>query len=162
MSTSEPCVCTECGKQYKNKRGLSLHVKRCEYTNNTTCEYCNTTFKSVYIVERHLLTCVEYRLYKQKKEFEHIIASYENDNNNLKRENQNLLQQKEESKTMIKNIKEEEETKYNQLKQKCEKEIERLIEDKRELVLNNQNLSNNNSSLINNILSLTNNIYNLR
>ena len=76
MSSTESLVCSKCSKQCKDKKGLSLHTKRCEYTSNTTCEYCNDTYKSVYILERHLLTCVEFRLHKQREAFNKEIEAF--------------------------------------------------------------------------------------
>jgi hypothetical protein len=77
MNEIETTTCVNCGKVCKDKRGLSIHAAKClsdKPPPDTVCSYCNMTLKSIYNLERHLLTCTELKVYRQKEEYERIIA----------------------------------------------------------------------------------------
>ena len=62
----ETYPCDKCGRQCKDKRGLSIHMRVCPGTKNFICEFCNTEFSSIYSLNIHTTRCTEIK--KQKKE----------------------------------------------------------------------------------------------
>jgi hypothetical protein len=71
--SSESYDCEKCGRHCKNRRGLSIHMRVCEGTKVLVCQYCNTTFCSVYTLTVHSTRCTENK--KQKQEEDKIIKT---------------------------------------------------------------------------------------
>jgi hypothetical protein len=61
-------ACERCGKMYKGKRGLSIHLKTCEGVKNLVCEYCNKDFSSVYSLSIHMTRCSDSLKHQQNQE----------------------------------------------------------------------------------------------
>jgi hypothetical protein len=61
-------LCERCGKAYKGKRGLSIHLKTCKGVKNLVCEYCNNNFSSVYCLSIHITRCSKSQKYLKEKE----------------------------------------------------------------------------------------------
>jgi hypothetical protein len=62
------CICSKCGKECKDKRGLTLHDKKCGIERTTICIHCNGNFSTPENLQRHYLTCRVYRETKEEEE----------------------------------------------------------------------------------------------
>ena len=51
------CRCPRCDKECKDKRGLSVHLKKCENSKPLICEHCNQEFSRTYGLSLHLTRC---------------------------------------------------------------------------------------------------------
>ena len=71
--SEESYDCEKCGRHCKNRRGLSIHMRVCEGTKVLVCQYCNTTFCSVYTLTVHSTRCTENK--KQKQEQDKIVKT---------------------------------------------------------------------------------------
>ena len=60
--------CDKCGRQCKDKRGLSIHMRVCPGTKNFICEFCNTEFSSIYSFKIHSTRCTKYKENIKKKD----------------------------------------------------------------------------------------------
>jgi hypothetical protein len=49
--------CERCGKTFKGKRGLTMHMKVCDGVKNLECEYCHRDFSSIYSLSIHMTRC---------------------------------------------------------------------------------------------------------
>lgn len=67
MSTDE-YVCDKCNKKCKDKRGLTLHYKKCEGIKALVCEYCNDEFANPYSLSIHFTRCKILKKHKQEEE----------------------------------------------------------------------------------------------
>ncbi len=108
--------CNQCHQVFKDKRGLSVHQKRCRVDYSTKCKYCNLETVSIYVLENHLQVCKEYSLHKIKENTDTIVKTY---TRQLEERDQLIFQYKEQ---------------LEQLKIKCidqEKEIFSLQEEVR-------------------------------
>ena len=65
MSSNVSDACEKCGKTFKGKRGLTMHMKVCEGTQNLVCEFCNKNFSSIYSLSIHSTRCTEVKKQKQ-------------------------------------------------------------------------------------------------
>jgi hypothetical protein len=68
-------TCIECGRVFKDKKGLNIHKKRCSGQADPICIYCNTTFSKSSRVESHYINCIQYHLFKQKEQHDKKIES---------------------------------------------------------------------------------------
>jgi hypothetical protein len=79
--------CDGCNRMFKDARGLSVHKKRCRPDYSTTCNYCQHTYKTIYNLNDHYITCIPYHVAKTKEEYETRItdmqATYEEKINEL-------------------------------------------------------------------------------
>jgi hypothetical protein len=71
--SSESYDCEKCGRHCKNRRGLSIHMRVCEGTKVLVCQYCNTTFCSIYSLTVHSTRCTENK--KQKPEQDKMVKT---------------------------------------------------------------------------------------
>jgi hypothetical protein len=87
---NKECVCDKCGKECKDKRGLTLHVKKCEGFKIHQCEHCGDEFSNQYILAVHYTRCKIIKDQNKEKEEntkQQIIkslSSQENENEILK------------------------------------------------------------------------------
>ena len=71
--SADSCDCERCGRHCKDRRGLSVHMRACQGNKALVCEYCNTTFGSVYSLTVHSTRCVENK--KQKEEQDKLVKN---------------------------------------------------------------------------------------
>lgn len=62
------CRCPRCDKECKDKRGLSVHLKKCENSKPIICEYCNQEFSRNYSLSLHLTRCKAIKQQNTEKE----------------------------------------------------------------------------------------------
>jgi len=62
---NEEYKCTTCEKICKDKRGLTIHLKRCSSKDEPVCEFCEERFYSQRNLHRHQLICKDYKLHTQ-------------------------------------------------------------------------------------------------
>jgi hypothetical protein len=81
-------ICQHCNRHFKDKRGLSVHTSKCleHRRNETTCSYCLNCYSSVYTLERHYLSCAEYKIQKMKEDCDKMKENYMKKEEDLKRE----------------------------------------------------------------------------
>lgn len=62
--------CSRCGKECKDKRGLTIHEKKCgsDPSQLYSCDYCNTTYTSKQNLHRHQEKCMDYLFYVKQEE----------------------------------------------------------------------------------------------
>lgn len=58
-------VCDKCGKECKDKRGLTVHSHRCNVDRHFICEFCNQEFCTAYSLSMHVTRC---KILKSQKE----------------------------------------------------------------------------------------------
>ena len=51
------CRCPKCNKECKDKRGLSVHLKKCDNSKSLICEFCNESFTKHSSLVVHLTRC---------------------------------------------------------------------------------------------------------
>ena len=66
--------CDRCGKECKDKRGLTLHIKKCDGKKPNQCEFCNEEFANQYSLAVHLTRCKIIKAQNKEKE---VIAREE-------------------------------------------------------------------------------------
>jgi hypothetical protein len=66
--------CDRCGKECKDKRGLTLHIKKCDGNKPSQCEFCKEDFSNQYILAVHLTRCKIIKAQNKEKE---VIAREE-------------------------------------------------------------------------------------
>jgi hypothetical protein len=114
--------CDRCGKECKDKRGLALHLKKCEGLKALDCEYCNQVFANPYSLSVHLTRCKAIKIHKETMNKEEII-SLQSELQSSKAEISKLLSLQKESKNEIDkilNIKEEENQRLKEKLQELE------------------------------------------
>ncbi len=94
--------CNRCGRQCKDKRGLSIHMRVCEGTTVFTCQYCNTVFSSVYSLSIHTTRCPKHKELLKKKD-----DSLQQENQQLKIQLQELENKYKEERQYCKSTTEE-------------------------------------------------------
>jgi hypothetical protein len=122
--------CDKCGRQCKDKRGLSIHMRVCPGTKNFICEFCNTEFSSIYSLNIHSTRCSKYKDNIKKKD------------NLLMEENQRLKKQIEvlESKKKEEQLSEKYYTDFNSPEDEVShlkselKVLTSIIEDRENLI----------------------------
>ena len=87
--------CERCGKECKDKRGLTLHIKKCDGNKPSQCEFCKEEFSNQYILAVHLTRCKIIKAQNKEKE---VIAREET----IKR----LSSKEEENKQLNERLKE--------------------------------------------------------
>ena len=55
--SSDHHSCSKCGKECKDKRGLSVHESKCGRTKKPICPHCNTEFLYLGSLHNHLSSC---------------------------------------------------------------------------------------------------------
>jgi hypothetical protein len=60
--------CERCGKECKDKRGLTLHVKKCDGKKPNQCEFCSEEFANQYSLAVHLTRCKVVKAQNKEKE----------------------------------------------------------------------------------------------
>ncbi len=68
MSSNVSDACEKCGKTFKGKRGLTMHMKVCEGTQNLVCEFCNKDFSSIYSLSIHSTRCSKSLRHQEEQE----------------------------------------------------------------------------------------------
>jgi hypothetical protein len=65
MSEVENLKCSNCGKECKNKKGLSKHQFHCDISrvDENRCSFCNKEFSSSANLQRHLIICKDAKAY---------------------------------------------------------------------------------------------------
>ena len=80
--SSDHHSCSKCGKECKDKRGLSVHESKCGRTKKPICPHCNTEFLYLGSLHNHLSTCKvlkQQQIDNEQKEKEDLIKKeYEN------------------------------------------------------------------------------------
>ena len=124
--------CPRCGRACKDRRGYTIHFRKCKGIENLECKYCGKNFSSGYCLSTHEPRCSKYKENKSNKE------------NELIEENQKLKKQIEELQHKYKNSKEsdykESESKIQSI-DKYHLEIKSKDKEISELRLNNKLLS---------------------
>ena len=75
--SSSKFICSKCGKECKDKRGLSIHEGKCKETKKFICIYCNVEFCSRHSLSRHTNTCKHIQEYEAKEESKDKIQELE-------------------------------------------------------------------------------------
>ena len=57
--------CDKCGKECKDKRGLSIHYNKCGIDKHFACEFCNQEFVSSYTLSVHVSRCKMLKTHKE-------------------------------------------------------------------------------------------------
>ena len=112
-------ACDRCGKECKDKRGLALHLKKCEGLKALDCEYCNQTFANPYSLSVHLTRCKAIKIHKETMNKEEII-SLQSELISSKAEISKLLSLQKESKNEIDKILSIKEEENQHLKEKLQ------------------------------------------
>ncbi len=132
----ERCVCNKCGKECKDKRGLTVHSHKCGIDKHFICEFCNQEFATAYSLSIHVPRC---KTLKSKKELtaKEEMANLQSDLQAAKNDITKLLslQQdaKEESVKHQNNLKDYEFQTQEQIKNIQEKYKKDLLELKTSL-----------------------------
>jgi hypothetical protein len=155
MSQDTILSCTNCGKTCKDKKGLTKHQNRCIAASTILelqCIYCNHTYASRQVLERHILSCERYKesmieqkyinlIEEQKKELEFIkqqvLILKDQEINSIKEkcniDLKTIIQIKDQEINILKErLIREEESYKRQLKME-EDNIKRTIEKNKEL-----------------------------
>ena len=136
---SEKHICSKCGKECKDKRGLGIHNAKCEGITSCDCKYCKQPFANPYSLSVHLTRC---KIGKKQKE---DIEQKDNENNQLKlkqieEENKSLRDQLNELQEKF-NIKLEEEMKHRDEKiEYLEQEYNKMCLRYNTIEIKNKNL----------------------
>ena len=72
--SQEHCECPKCGKECKDKRGLSVHIKKCRENKPCVCTACNEQFSKHSNLVLHLTRC---KIIKQQNLEKQIIENEE-------------------------------------------------------------------------------------
>lgn len=75
--SSSKSICSKCGKECKDKRGLSIHEGKCTGPEQFVCMYCNVGFCSKHSLSRHSKTCKHVEDYEAKEEKKEKIQELE-------------------------------------------------------------------------------------
>lgn len=116
-------TCIECGRVFKDKKGLNIHKKRCSGQADPICIYCNTTFSKSSRVESHYINCIQYHLFKQKEQHDKELESIQG------KHNKELESIKREHDKKIESIKREHNKEVESIKREHEKELESIEGD---------------------------------
>ena len=63
--SSSRFICSKCGKECKDKRGLTLHRNRCNIDRQFICEFCNQEFATSYSLSMHITRCKTMKIQKE-------------------------------------------------------------------------------------------------
>ena len=66
--------CDKCGKECKDKRGLSIHYKKCDVNKHFECEFCNQEFVNSYTLSVHINRCKTLKTKKETMIKEELIS----------------------------------------------------------------------------------------
>ena len=87
MEVVQNC-CSKCGKECKDKRGVSIHEAKCGKTKAPICPHCNTEFSCLASLHNHLERCKIYKqqiIDREQKQKEDLIRQeYDKNINELK------------------------------------------------------------------------------
>jgi hypothetical protein len=131
-------ICYKCGKECKDKKGLSLHQNKCGIDRSTQCSHCSIVLSTIDNLNRHYLTCKVLKDRKQQDEkereklvlsheFEEIKKDYENKLNHINTEYQLSI-------STVKKL-------YDHIDRSQEKitELEQIISNQKEKILQLEN-----------------------
>jgi hypothetical protein len=90
-------VCDKCGKECKDKRGLTVHSHRCNIDRHFICKFCNQEFATAYSLSMHVTRCKTLKTQKELMTKEEL-NTLQNDLQVFKDENSNLLRLQQEAK----------------------------------------------------------------
>ena len=90
-------VCDKCGKECKDKRGLTVHSHKCSIVRHFICEFCNQEFSTAYNLSVHVTRCKTLRSQQELTAKEELIT-LRSDLETFKAENAKLLSLQQESK----------------------------------------------------------------
>ena len=113
-------VCDKCGKECKDKRGLTLHSHRCNVDRHFICEFCNQEFATSYSLSMHVTRCKTLKTQKELTTREEL-TTLQSDLQYSRAEISKLLFLQEESKkellSLEAKLKEKDLTHQNELKE---------------------------------------------
>jgi len=67
-------VCDKCGKECKDKRGLTVHSHKCSIVRHFICEFCNQEFSTAYNLSVHVTRCKTLRSQQELTAKEELIT----------------------------------------------------------------------------------------
>ena len=88
-------ICSKCGRECKDQRGLTIHENKCGLEKNTTCIHCHVMFSSYDNLNRHLLVCKVLKQQNEEKERKRISDEYNEQIKSLIIEHQSSLKNQE-------------------------------------------------------------------
>ena len=93
-------ICDKCGKECKDKRGLTVHSNKCTANRNFICEFCNLQLSTAYNLSIHITRCKTFKTQKEVMAKEEIIT-LQSDLRTAKAEIAKLLEQQQEAKEKV-------------------------------------------------------------
>jgi hypothetical protein len=131
------CVCSKCGKECKDSRGLAIHENKCGIEKNTTCSHCEQTFATVASLNRHYASCKilkqeeeQKELYKAKIDLESRLQY------NQEQFNKAIQEERYQRDQMIKMIRDEQQSLYREKEGTLQrvKELEHIIIEQKDKI----------------------------
>ncbi len=122
-SNCKTLSCSKCGKECKDKKGLTLHESKCEKVNKLNCSFCNALFQTNSSVIRHEKTCNAIKEEARRKEQEEKDIKHKNELRELKDSyEQQLSTLRESYEVQIRDIKQKT-FEVNNFKNRCTDDI---------------------------------------
>jgi hypothetical protein len=95
-------ICDKCGKECKDKRGLTVHSNKCTANRHFICEFCNLELSTSYNLSVHITRCKTLKTQKELMTKEEIL-SLQSDLQTSKNEIVRLLRIQQETKDTVSN-----------------------------------------------------------
>jgi hypothetical protein len=93
-------LCSKCGRECKDKRGLAIHENKCTVDQSLECEHCHQTFSCHRSLVRHYTTCRSLKDL-QDQDRDKKIAVLEQQLDSLQQQNQLLVQKEQDYKAQL-------------------------------------------------------------